>query len=70
MDRIGGTWVFNMGQQIGEAPAHVIIDTEAGGAAWFSLAGRERIRLRDEEAAPEPIADLPDWLTASGRTSP
>ena len=62
VDRIANTWVFNMGQQLGEAPTHVIIDTEAGGAAWFSLAGRERIYLRDQEAAPERIIDLPDWI--------
>lgn len=70
VDRVGATWVFNMGQQPGEAPAHVIIDTEAGGAAWFSLAGRERISLRDPDAAPERITDLPDWLTAADRTLP
>ena len=69
VDRIENTWVFNMGQQIGEAPTHVIIDTEAGGAAWFSLEGRERIYLRDREAAPERITDLPDWLRVSDRTS-
>ena len=70
VDRIDNTWVFNMGQQIGEAPTHVIIDTEAGGAAWFSLAGTEGIDLRDEEAAPERIIELPDWLTVSDRTCP
>ena len=70
VDRVGGTWVFNMGQQPGDAPTHVIIDTEAGGAAWFSLAGRERICLRDEDAEPQPITDLPAWLTAGDRISP
>jgi Icc-related predicted phosphoesterase len=70
VDRIEDTWVFNMGQQLGAAPTHVIIDTEVGGAAWFSLEGRERISLRDQEAAPERITDLPDWLRASGRISP
>ena len=69
VDRIADTWAFNMGQQSGEAPTHVIIDTEAGGAAWFSLAGRERIYLRDQEAAPERIIDLPDWLKVADRTS-
>jgi Icc-related predicted phosphoesterase len=70
VDRIDSTWVFNMGQQPGEAPTHVIIDTEAGAAAWFSLAGRERISLRDREALPEAITDPPDWLTAGDRASP
>jgi hypothetical protein len=69
VDLIDDTWVFNMGQQPGAAPTHVIIDTDVGGAAWFSLEGRERISLRDQEAAPERITDLPDWLKASGRIS-
>ena len=63
VDRVGDTWVFNMGQQIGEAPTHVIIDTDAGEAAWFSLAGPERIALGDRHAAPEAITDLPPWLS-------
>ena len=67
VDRIANTWVFNMGQQLGEAPTHVIIDTDAGGAAWFSLAGRERVYLRDQEAAPERIIDLPDWIRVADR---
>ena len=62
VDRVGDSWVFNMGQQIGEAPAHVIIDTDACEAAWFSLAGRERIALGDRHATPERINDLPPWL--------
>jgi Icc-related predicted phosphoesterase len=67
VDRIGSTWVFNMGQQPGETPAHVIIDTDAGGAAWFSLAAREQIALGDGRVSPERITDPPDWLTAAGR---
>ena len=69
VDRIENTWVFNMGRQLGEAPTHVIIDTEAGAAAWFSLAGRERISLHEAVVAPQRITDLPDWLRASGRVS-
>jgi Icc-related predicted phosphoesterase len=69
VDRIDSTWVFNMGQQIGAVPTHVIIATEIGGAAWPSLQGLERIDLRQAEAAAEPIDALPDWLTVSGRTS-
>jgi Icc-related predicted phosphoesterase len=68
VDRIGDTWVFNMGRQLGEAPTNVVIDTEAGGAAWFSLAGPEWISLRGRDVAPDQIADLPDWLTAADRT--
>lgn len=68
VDRIGGTWVFNMGQQLGPSPAHVVVDTDVGGAVWISLQGRERIDLRSGDAAPEPVADLPEWLTVAGRT--
>lgn len=64
VDRIGTTWVFNMGQQPGPAPAHVVIDTEAGEAAWFSLEGRERVSLGPGEVRREPIGDLPDWIRA------
>jgi Icc-related predicted phosphoesterase len=67
VDRIGDTWVFNMGQQLGEAPSYIVIDTEAGGAAWFSLAGRERIALGGRDAAPELITELPDWLRGADR---
>ena len=59
-----------MGQQIGAAPTHVIIDTESGGAAWFSLADREWVYLRDEHVAPQRITELPDWLRAADRPSP
>lgn len=45
VDKIEGTWVFNAGRQIGPVPAHVILDTEAPNAAWFSLAGKEEVRL-------------------------
>lgn len=45
IDRIGDTWVFNMGKQIGPVPAQIIVDTEAGTAEWYSLAGAERIHL-------------------------
>ncbi len=40
-DRIGDTWVFNPGRQIGPVPTHVIVDTDAVRAMWFSLAGNE-----------------------------
>lgn len=45
VDRLGDTWIFNAGRQIGPVPTHIIIDTEASTAAWFSLAGDEEIRL-------------------------
>jgi Icc-related predicted phosphoesterase len=44
-DRIGKTWVFNPGRQIGPVPAHIEIDFEAGVAVWRSLMGEERFSL-------------------------
>jgi Icc-related predicted phosphoesterase len=66
VDRIGDTWIFNSGRQIGPAPAHIAIDTEAGEAAWFSFEGSEFVRL----AAPlERVAltAAPAWLNLSSR---
>jgi Icc-related predicted phosphoesterase len=51
-DRIGKTWVFNAGRQIGPCPAHVVIDTDEMTAKWFSLAGDEMVRLDQPLARP------------------
>ena len=51
-DRIGDTWVFNAGRQIGPVPAHIAIDTDAGSAQWISMMGSESLRL-DDLKAPE-----------------
>ena len=50
-DRIGSTWVFNAGRQIGPVPAHIVIDLAAGTASWHSLMGEEALEL-DAERAP------------------
>jgi len=44
-DRIGDTWVFNPGRQIGPIPAHIEIDLGEMRAQWWSLAGAEEIDL-------------------------
>jgi Icc-related predicted phosphoesterase len=44
-DRIGTTWIFNAGQQPGPVPTHVLIDLEAGTAAWISADDRAQISL-------------------------
>lgn len=46
-DRIGpaGPWVFNAGRQIGPVPAHIVIDLQAGQAAWYSMMGEESLAL-------------------------
>ena len=45
INRIGSTWVFNAGRQIGPCPTHVILDLDEPAAEWYSLAGNERVRL-------------------------
>jgi Icc-related predicted phosphoesterase len=66
VDRIGPTWVFNCGQQIGPVPTHVALDTDVREAAWFSLAGAEIVRLGAPLERPlESLAALPAWMTAS-----
>jgi Icc-related predicted phosphoesterase len=63
VDRIGSTWVFNPGRQIGDCPTHVICDTEQQMALWFSLAGAEAIRLDEPLPCPVPeLTELPAWL--------
>lgn len=67
VDRIGRTWVFNAGQQIGPEPAHIYFDLEAEEAAWFSLAGAEIVQL--DAPLVRPVADLaalPSWLSSPG----
>lgn len=48
VDRIGATWVFNAGRQMGPVPAHLDIDLGEGWATWSSLMGREEVRLSDD----------------------
>jgi len=70
VDRIGKTWVFNAGQQFGAPPTHIIIDTDAGEALWFSSAGNQLIRLADPLERPVPwLEAIPDWLKAADRPS-
>lgn len=68
VDRIGPTWVFNAGQHLGAPPTHIIIDTNAGEALWFSAAGNQFIRFGDPLKRPVPrLEAVPDWLKAAGR---
>ena len=70
VDRIGATWVFNAGHQYGAPPAHLIVDTEARQALWFSAAGREQVELDRPLTRPvRKLAALPGWLTSAGRPS-
>ncbi|ODT89169.1 metallophosphoesterase [Phenylobacterium sp. SCN 70-31] len=68
VDRIGDTWVFNCGRQIGPVPPHIVIDTQARAAAWFSLAGTEAVRLDRPLLRPlESLDAPPEWLADWGR---
>jgi Icc-related predicted phosphoesterase len=49
-DRIGDTWVFNAGRQIGPIPARVEIDLTSERAEWHSLMGTEELLLTDRGA--------------------
>lgn len=49
-DRIGTTWVFNAGRQIGPVPCHVVIDLAARSASWHSLMGDESLALSEPQA--------------------
>jgi len=46
VDRMGDTWLFNAGRQIGNVPARVEIDFEQQAARWISLAGIEEKALQ------------------------
>ena len=46
IDRIGDTWLFNAGRQIGDIPARIEIDFASQEARWISLAGLEEKALQ------------------------
>jgi len=63
-DRIGPTWVFNAGRQIGEVPTSIVIDTEAREAAWFSLEGSELVKLDGPLVRPlQQLTAMPRWMS-------
>jgi Icc-related predicted phosphoesterase len=45
VDRIGRTWVFNPGREIGNTPVHIALDLETMTAEWISAEGRSVQRL-------------------------
>jgi Icc-related predicted phosphoesterase len=44
-DRLGDTWVFNAGKQLGPVPAHITLDLAAGTADWFGVYATGSITL-------------------------
>ncbi len=63
-DRIGDTWVFNMGQQPGDIPSHIILDTKHFRAMWNSISGAEELDLTAPTGRPVALSAAPDWLRA------
>ena len=59
--RVGETWVFNAGRQIGDVPTHIVVDTERRAAAWFSFEGAGVVDLTSA-GPPEEMYELPDWV--------
>lgn len=43
--KLGRTWVFNPGKQVGPVPPHITLDTEARTADWFGVFESETIDL-------------------------
>ena len=39
-DRIGKTWVFNPGRQVGSFPTYIRLDLDAMTAEWISMEGK------------------------------
>lgn len=50
VDRIGKTWVFNPGKQIGPEPTTITLDLDAMTAEWSSIEGRASCDLKADPA--------------------
>ena len=63
-DRIGKTWVFNAGRELGPEPPHVMLSTRADAAAWLSISyGGETAKLDVPLVRPLPkMKERPAWL--------
>ncbi len=62
-DRIGSTWVFNAGRQIGPIPTHIVLDTADQSAFWFSFEGAEIVKLDRDLVRPiPPLTEFPAWF--------
>jgi hypothetical protein len=67
-DRIGDTWVFNAGHQVGPIPSHIVVDLDEARAFWLSLMGQETIDLGGLVSRPfDSLRSPPEWLTAMAR---
>ena len=69
-DRIGTTWVFNVGHELGSMPPHILLETAQKEAAWVSSMGVQTLRLDVPLQRPIPTTQaLPEWLGLT-RNSP
>jgi Icc-related predicted phosphoesterase len=67
VDRIGSTWVFNAGRQIGPQPTCIVFDLDEDWAYWLSAERAETVRLDAPLTRPvPPLLDAPEWLTSLG----
>ena len=70
-DRIGGTWVFNTGQQIGPTPANIALHLSEREAVWTSLEGCQILSLAEEPVRPfARMTEIPGWLRAGDPPDP
>ena len=53
IDRLGKTWIFNPGRQIGSAPTYLAFDLEKMTVAWVSVEGDEKRELLAPPAPPQ-----------------
>lgn len=51
VDRVGRTWVFNAGNQIGRTPVRIELDLADGWATWVSMMGVEEQELASTAVA-------------------
>ncbi|MDB5541693.1 MAG: hypothetical protein JWQ89_3420 [Devosia sp.] len=64
--RVGDTWIFNPGKQVGEVPTHICVDTELRQAAWFSFEGAGTLDWGGG-GVPEEMMEMPDWVPRAPR---
>jgi hypothetical protein len=65
VDRIGKTWVFNVGQHLGVPPPHIMIDSDRNEAVWMSMAGIQCVRLDQPLERPIHYINMPpEWVTS------
>ncbi len=54
--RVGTTWSFNPGKQLGAPPAHIVLDLPRRSARWSSQAGEEAVDLAASEVRVQVLA--------------